>query len=76
MNYMVKVSRNGQITIPKEIRNQLGIKQGSELMIGIDEKYGQTILMEKLPDMPSWDELLKDVPVIFDDKKGSDNDGE
>lgn len=73
MNYMVKVTRNGQITIPKEIRDQLGIKQGSELVMGIDERYGQTILMEKMPDLPSWDELLKDVPVI--DKDG-DNDGE
>lgn len=73
MNYTVKVTRNGQITIPAEIRNQLGIKQGSELMIGIDEKYGQTILMEKLPDMPSWDEIFNDIPVI--DKDG-DNDGE
>lgn len=73
MNYTIKVTRNGQITIPAEIRNQLGIKQGSELMIGIDEKYGKTILMEKLPDMPSWDELLKDVPVI---EKDGDNDGE
>lgn len=70
---MVKVTRGGQITIPKDIRDYLGIKMGSQMVIGIDEKYGQTILMEKMPDLPSWDELLKDVPVI--DKDGN-NDGE
>ena len=74
---MVKVTRGGQITIPKEIRDYLGIKVGSEMVIGIDEKYGQTILMEKMPDLPSWEELLKDMPVLFDDKEnGDDKDGE
>ena len=74
---MVKVTRGGQITIPKDIRDYLGIKMGSQMVIGIDEKYGQTILMEKMPDLPSWEELLKDMPVLFDDKEdGGDKDGE
>lgn len=77
MRYTVKVTRNGQITIPKEFRDQLNLKIGSELTMKLDE--GDTIIqMEKLPDMQSWSELLRDVPILFPEKshKGDDSHGE
>jgi len=38
MENIVKVTRRGQTTIPAELRNKLGIKEGDELMVEATEK--------------------------------------
>jgi antitoxin PrlF len=42
----VKVTRKGQTTIPIEIREQLGIKEGDELMV---EANSQSVVFKKIP---------------------------
>ena len=46
--HIVKVTRNGKITIPKEIRNTLNIKEGDLLEI---KEENSKIVIEKL-DIP------------------------
>lgn len=38
------VTRNGQITIPKEIREKLGIREGTPLQVNL---YGNTFVVAK-----------------------------
>jgi AbrB family looped-hinge helix DNA binding protein len=38
MENIVKVTRRGQTTIPVELREKLGIKEGDELMVEATEK--------------------------------------
>ena len=38
MQKIVKVTRKGQTTIPAQIREQLGIKEGDELAVEIKDK--------------------------------------
>jgi len=45
----VKTSSKGQIVIPKEIRDRLGIKPGSVLNISIE---GKRIILESSPEPP------------------------
>jgi AbrB family looped-hinge helix DNA binding protein len=42
----VKVTRKGQTTIPIEIREQLGIKEGDELMV---EATNQGVYFKRIP---------------------------
>lgn len=46
---VTKVSTKGQITLPKAIREQLGITEGIELSISIQD---HAILLEKI--VPRW----------------------
>ena len=49
MSVIVKVGRRYTVVIPKEIREKIGIKEGSKLLLRIDK---DTIIMEPLPDDP------------------------
>lgn len=42
----VKITRNFQITIPASVRSKLGLKEGEEVDVHLDE--GGRILIEKL----------------------------
>ena len=42
----VKVTRKGQTTIPVEIREQLGIEEGDELIV---EATDQSVVFRKIP---------------------------
>jgi AbrB family looped-hinge helix DNA binding protein len=44
-SYVVKVSSVGQLTLPKEVREELGIKRDDYVVI---EKIGQTNFIKKL----------------------------
>ena len=46
MTKMVVVPRRGQTTIPMEVRKQLGIKEGSKLMVAVEGHQG---IMTKVP---------------------------
>ena len=46
MQKTVKVTRKGQTTIPAEIREQLGIKEGDELAV---ETIDQQIIFKLIP---------------------------
>ncbi|MEM2988990.1 MAG: AbrB/MazE/SpoVT family DNA-binding domain-containing protein, partial [Candidatus Bathyarchaeia archaeon] len=43
----VKITRNYQITIPAQVRDELGLKEGEELEVRLDE--GGRIIVERLP---------------------------
>jgi AbrB family looped-hinge helix DNA binding protein len=42
----VRVSSKGQIAIPKEIRDKLGLSQGSDMVVRIQ---GDTVVLQKAP---------------------------
>jgi AbrB family looped-hinge helix DNA binding protein len=46
MENIVKVTRNGQVTIPKKLRIKFGIKEGDKLAVELTEKG---ILFRKIP---------------------------
>lgn len=41
-----KLSSKGQIVIPKDIRKQLGLREGDTLIIA---RYGDALILKKLP---------------------------
>lgn len=43
----VKITRNFQVTIPAPVRNKLGLKEGEEVEVRLDEEG--RILIERLP---------------------------
>ena len=55
MQNIVKVTRRGQTTIPVEIRQKLGIKEGDELMVEATEKGLLFRLIPRLEDMAGVD---------------------
>jgi len=69
----VKVSKKGQIVIPKEIREKLGIKEGSNLKIRLE---GKSIILEPFSDPPkeifikAGDSITE--PIIREAKESSD----
>lgn len=57
-----KVSSKGQITLPKEVRDQLGIKQGTELTVNVENG---TIRIEKAEDRwRRWEGALAGTDVL------------
>jgi AbrB family looped-hinge helix DNA binding protein len=46
MQKIVKVTRKGQTTIPAEIREQLGIKEGDDLAV---EAVDQAVIFKRVP---------------------------
>jgi antitoxin PrlF len=46
MQKVVKVTRKGQTTIPAEIREKLGIREGDELSV---EAVDQTVVFKPIP---------------------------
>ncbi len=53
---MVKVTRKYQVTIPKEVRDELGIKLGDEIEFVKNEK-GEFVIRKK---KKRYEEVLKD----------------
>ena len=51
---LVKVTRKGQVTIPQETRERLGIKIGDYL---VATEVKDLVILRKVP-LPSWDELF------------------
>jgi len=46
MQKIVKITRKGQTTIPAEIREKLGIKEGDELAVEVIE---QAVVFKRIP---------------------------
>ena len=44
----VVVTRRGQTTIPTEIRRELGIEEGSKLLVEVE---GQKVILTKVPSL-------------------------
>ena len=69
----VKMSKKGQIVIPKKIRDKTGIQEGSVLIIRLE---GKKIIIETLVKPPedifvsAGDEIT--APIIEEAKKSSD----
>ena len=55
--YRIKVGKGGRVTIPKAIRDNLGIREGDELVIGIEDSK---IVIEKVGfDIDKFDEIIR-----------------
>ena len=66
-----KMSKNGQIVIPKAIRERLGLSFNDELVIEVNES--KQIVIEKAPSALDWEKLLqsKEIPsekIVLDEK--------
>ena len=55
MQNVVKVTRRGQTTIPAELRQKLGIKEGDELVVEATQQGVLFKLIPKLVDMAGVD---------------------
>ena len=51
---LVKVTRKGQVTIPQETRERLGIREGDYL---VATEVKDLVILRKIS-LPSWDELF------------------
>lgn len=60
-SYIINVTGTGQITIPVELRSTLNIQKGSQLSLRLNDEG--TVTMEKLPDMPDWEDVLHNISV-------------
>ncbi|RLF17874.1 MAG: AbrB/MazE/SpoVT family DNA-binding domain-containing protein [Thermoprotei archaeon] len=49
MSVIVRVGKRHTVVIPKEIREKVGIKEGSKLLLRVDKNM---VIMEPLPDDP------------------------
>jgi len=50
MIWTAKVSSKGQITLPKELRERLGLKPGERIILKVEDNR---VTLEKLPDVLS-----------------------
>lgn len=69
MNIKVtSVSSKGQIVIPSEIREKLGLASGTNMLVLTD---GSNLLLKPInaPDMKSFDKLVKDSRALASKKK-------
>ena len=57
LRYRIKVGRGGRVTIPKAIRDGLGIKEGDELMIGVED--GKIVIEKVGFDIDEFDEIIR-----------------
>jgi AbrB family looped-hinge helix DNA binding protein len=62
---MVKVGQKGQIVIPKEMRDMMGIKSGDTLLILADEKRGIAI-----PDKTDIERIYRDITTHEENPNG------
>lgn len=53
----MRVTEKGQVTIPKDLRDELGIGAGTEVEF---ERAGDTIVVRKVSDGPTRGSLLAD----------------
>jgi AbrB family looped-hinge helix DNA binding protein len=74
MQYVVKITRKGQTTIPREFREKLGLKEGD--MVLIEYRDNELIIkpVKKLEDLGGVDaefgdvnEIKKDIDKMRDD---------
>ncbi len=52
---LVKVTRKGQVTIPKAIREKLGINEGDYLIV----YSSKDLMILKKVKIPTWDEIFE-----------------
>jgi AbrB family looped-hinge helix DNA binding protein len=62
---MVKVGQKGQIVIPKEMRDMMGIKSGDTLLILADEERGIAI-----PDKTDIEKIYRDIMTHEENSNG------
>jgi AbrB family looped-hinge helix DNA binding protein len=64
----MRVTEKGQVTIPKEVRDRLGITPGSEVEFVADDKGARLVLIagNKSRDPVNFEDWLKSVGGSFD----------
>lgn len=59
----VRVTRNAQVTLPRGVREKLGIKIGDRIAVRVE---GETIVMEKISENV-WENCTGFLPENFDE---------
>ncbi|MDF7668229.1 MULTISPECIES: AbrB/MazE/SpoVT family DNA-binding domain-containing protein [unclassified Lactobacillus] len=69
MEQTSKLSSKGQIVIPVAIRRKLGLQDGDELSISVNN---DELIIKKMPTALEWADLIKDIPTekVDIDKNG------
>lgn len=62
----VKVLPKGQITLPKEVREELGIRVGDTLVL---EKAGQKVLLRKGKTLLEYKGVLPDLGISIEEMR-------
>ena len=65
MRTIVKISSKGQITIPKELRDRLGLKAGDYLLVRAE---GNEIKLRKIEPIEKFAGILKEKESYSDDE--------
>jgi AbrB family looped-hinge helix DNA binding protein len=60
-----KISARGQIALPKVVRDQLGLADGTSVVVAVD---GETVILRKLPEgsWREWDSRFCDSDLLAD----------
>ena len=59
----VKVTRNAQVTLPREVREKLGIKRGDRVVVRVENRR---IIMEKISE-DVWKDCTGFLPENFEE---------
>ncbi|WP_158682924.1 AbrB/MazE/SpoVT family DNA-binding domain-containing protein [Lactobacillus sp. CBA3605] len=59
--YTIKMSRQGQFTIPAELRRELNIQGGDEMLIREDKN--SNLVLEKKPTATDWENAVAGLPI-------------
>lgn len=60
-SYTIKVSSQGQLTLPAVLRRQMNIKSGDELIISTADD--SKLELEKKPSASEWERLIDGLPT-------------
>ena len=63
MQYYTSITKKGQMTLPKEVREQLGVYIPSKVILEVDKK-NKTIKVKKMPDIADFAGIVNKISKV------------